>query len=91
MVNIESWQRLRLLALAIGLDMCTPSLGDPVLLSGGCADAVFALGTDSGLRISDLPDSNHCKFAFWSPFNTIIRSFLGEAKKNHMISKSDLA
>ena len=52
-----------------------------VLLSGGCADAVFALGTDSGLRISDLPDSNHCKFAFWSPFNTIIRSFLGEAKK----------
>ena len=63
----------------------------PVLLSGGCADAVFALGTDSGLRISDLPDSNHCKFAFWSPFNTIIRSFLGEAKKNHMIIKSDLA
>ena len=57
------------------------TLNGAVLLSGGCADAVFALGTDSGLRISDLPDSNHCKFAFWSPFNTIIRSFLGEAKK----------
>ena len=34
MVNIESWQRLRLLALAIGLDMCTPCpqlvLGDRI-------------------------------------------------------------
>ena len=25
----------------------------------GSADAVFVLGTDSGFRISDLPDSNY--------------------------------